>query len=171
VSYQSVKGAFDARPAGVSRPRYPLGAAGGKALQDLYWARLEKIRWPDGVVCPYCQVIALDRLPKKSAVPHHYNCQFCKKRFNAVSNTFLAGLKRTPDEMIFAFDAFLAHGRVNDFRAGLIDYKSNCTPRTATNLRKRVRDAWRGKYLQRPSTVTPSGTRLAWRVYPYPPTV
>jgi transposase-like protein len=48
---------------------------------------LERIRWPHGVVCPYCQTQAVGTVEGKSARAGLYQCKQCRKQFTVTVGT------------------------------------------------------------------------------------
>jgi transposase-like protein len=49
----------------------------------------ERIRWPDGPVCPHCGSVEAVKLQGKSTRPGLYKCHGCKEQFTATINTIL----------------------------------------------------------------------------------
>jgi DNA-directed RNA polymerase subunit RPC12/RpoP len=51
-------------------------------------AHFEKLRWPDGPVCPHCGTIGeATELQGKSTRPGLYKCRACQKPFTATMGT------------------------------------------------------------------------------------
>jgi transposase-like protein len=56
--------------------------------EDAARAHFEKLRWPDGPVCPHCGVIGeATELQGKSTRPGLYKCRACQKPFTATMGT------------------------------------------------------------------------------------
>src|ERR1700726_4068920 len=49
----------------------------------------ERIRWPNGPVCPHCGSVEAVKLQGKSTRPGLYKCHGCKEQFTATINTIL----------------------------------------------------------------------------------
>jgi len=58
---------------------------------------LERIRWPDGPVCPRCGAPGPYRIARRSKtknkVQHLYSCRNCKRQFSATVGTIFEGSK------------------------------------------------------------------------------
>jgi hypothetical protein len=56
--------------------------------EDAARAHFEKLRWPDGPVCPHCGVVdEATELKGKSTRPGLYKCRACQKPFTATMGT------------------------------------------------------------------------------------
>lgn len=52
---------------------------------------IERVRWPDGPVCPRCGVI--DRASRITTRPGRFTCLDCKRRYSITSGTAMHGAK------------------------------------------------------------------------------
>ncbi len=60
-----------------------------KLTEDQARKLFERVRWPDGPVCPHCGSVEALKLKGKTVRPGLYKCQGCKGQFTATVNTIL----------------------------------------------------------------------------------
>lgn len=64
---------------------------------------LEKIRWPDGPVCPHCGGMRIWKIRSKSARPGVYKCRECRMQFTVTVGTIMHSSKLSLQQWIMAF--------------------------------------------------------------------
>jgi transposase-like protein len=64
-------------------------AAVSKLTEDQARATFERIRWPDGPVCPHCGSVEATKLEGKAHRAGLYKCKGCTEQFTATVNTIL----------------------------------------------------------------------------------
>ena len=60
-----------------------------KLTEDQARDTFERIRWPNGPVCPHCGSVEATKLEGKSTRPGLYKCRDCEGQFTATINTIL----------------------------------------------------------------------------------
>lgn len=60
-----------------------------KLTEDQARETFERIRWPDGPVCPHCGSVEATKLEGKSTRPGLYKCRACEGQFTATVNTIM----------------------------------------------------------------------------------
>jgi hypothetical protein len=98
----------------------------------------------------------------------HYICKNCGEVFNALSNTFLEGWHRLPDELVFAIQAHHAKLPRRALQDGLSNYYRNCSDATAKSLRRALSAAW-GTYVMRSLVPVGNAHKFAFVIKAYPP--
>lgn len=67
-------------------------------------ALLERVRWPDGVVCPHCGVTGeATKLQGKATRPGVYKCKPCRKQFTVTVGTIFHRSHITLKQWVIAF--------------------------------------------------------------------
>lgn len=64
---------------------------------------LEKLRWPDGAVCPHCGSVNVRRLEGKSTRPGVHKCRDCRKQFTVTVGTIFERSHIPLRHWIYAF--------------------------------------------------------------------
>src|ERR1700719_1580114 len=60
-----------------------------KLTEDQARETFERIRWPNGPVCPHCGSVEATKLQGKAHRPGLYWCQGCEGQFTATVNTIM----------------------------------------------------------------------------------
>ena len=60
---------------------------------ELCYEEVRKIRWPNGVCCPFCKSSNIINRGKHNKLPYRqrYECKKCQKRFDDLTNTVFEG--------------------------------------------------------------------------------
>ena len=66
-----------------------IGQAVPELSEDEARAHMEKLLWPDGAVCPYCEGKNAYRMQGASIRPGLWRCRPCKRQFTVTVNTVL----------------------------------------------------------------------------------
>jgi transposase-like protein len=83
----------------------------GRLTEDEARAMLEKIRWPDGMVCPQCESKNVTRIKAKSNKVRDglIQCNSCRKQFTVTVGTVMQGSHITLRQWVQAFYSICSH--------------------------------------------------------------
>ena len=94
-------------------------------------------RWPDGVVCPFCD--SGDGVSeRKSRKPQPYNCRACRKDFSVKTGSIMHGSKLPLSTWAIAFYLFSTH--LKGVSSMKLHRDLNVTQKTAWHLAHRIRE-------------------------------
>ena len=118
----------------------PLPSIPLKHLERAEWERQEAIRvftqarWPDDVLCPYCQSGAIKRV----GAPLPYRCRDCRKYFSVLVGTFAHRSHIPEDLLLKAICLYIADRHISSMQ---LHRELMVTQDTAWHLRKKIRKA------------------------------
>jgi len=102
-------------------------------------ARLEKLRWPDGVECPRCNSKRIARRKNRTKARHQLQCKSCRYDFSVTSGTIFH------DSHLSLWKWFLAVYLIVESKKGIsanqLKRSLGVTYKTAWYLAHRIRDA------------------------------
>ena len=114
-------------------------------FQDADKAReyLERLRWPDGPICPHCGVIGDHyRLQGKSTAPGTLKCKDCRKKFSVILGTVFSDSKVPLNKWLAVVHLMCASKKA--ISAHQIHRMLGITYKTAWFMCHRVREAMKG---------------------------
>ena len=94
-------------------------------------------RWPDGVVCPFCDSSA-KVMERKNRRPQPWNCRACAKDFSVKTNTLMHGSKLPLSTWAIAYFLFSTH--LKGVSSMKLHRDLNVTQKTAWHLAHRIRE-------------------------------
>src|SRR4051794_12409810 len=109
--------------------------------EDQSREHLEKIRWPEGALCPHCQSKAVTKLAGKTTRPGLYKCKNkpCRKQFTVTVGTIFEDTHLTCKQWLIAFHLMCSSKK--GVSAHQLHRELGCTYKTAWHLAHRVRYA------------------------------
>ena len=99
-------------------------------------------RWPDGVVCPFCDSPAKVKV-RKNRKPQPYNCRACEKDFSIKTGTLMHGSKLSLSSWAIAYFLFSTH--LKGVSSMKLHRDLGVTPKTAWHLAHRIRETLNGQ--------------------------
>ena len=95
-------------------------------------------RWPDGVVCPFCQSSNVAARPSRKPAP--FRCRSCRKDFSVKTGTIMEGSKLSLGTWLFAM--YLMSTSLRGVSSMKLHRDLGVTQKTAWFLEHRIRKAW-----------------------------
>ena len=134
-----------------------LGSSGGYVDEEMARELLEKVRWPDGPICPHCVVVGGHYRvnPKKGSRspvrPGVWKCRDCRRQFTVTVGTVFQGSKIPLSKWVTAI--YLMSDSANGLNAHQLHTRLGLTYKSARLLVKRLGSGMRqgalGKKLSR----------------------
>lgn len=100
---------------------------------------LERIRWPNGAVCPHCGSVEVRRLQGKSTRPGVHKCRDCQRQFTVTVNTIFHRSKIPLADWVYAFARMCASKK--GVSALQLSRELGLTYKTAWHMAHRIRHA------------------------------
>lgn len=116
---------------------------------------LERLRWPNGPVCPHCHHdrayflkprTGLASRPTRTGAPTQrrvWKCAKCRKQFSVTTGTIFHGSKVSLQTWLFVFFEMCANK--NGLAAREVERKYDVSPKTAWFMTQRIREAMKNK--------------------------
>ena len=95
-------------------------------------------RWPDGVVCPFCQGKNIQERPTRK--PQPYRCRDCRKDFSVTVGTLLHHFHIPLNKWAIAF--YLYSTNLKGVSSMKLHRDLGITQRSAWYMAHRIREAW-----------------------------
>lgn len=110
---------------------------------------LEKLQWPDGVICPKCHASDVYLIVPKNGISRKatngtmtqrrvWNCKFCRRQFSAISQRMMHGTKVAVRTWVLIMLDMIA--AKNGISAREVERKYGVCPRTAWFICHRIRE-------------------------------
>ena len=96
-------------------------------------------RWPDGVICPFCDV-SEGVVERKNRKPQPYHCKVCRKDFSVKTGTLMHGSKLPLGTWAMAY--FLFTTNLKGVSSMKLHRDLAVTQKTAWHLAHRIRETW-----------------------------
>ena len=100
------------------------------------------IRWPDGVICPFCNSKDGVR-ERENRKPQPYHCRTCRKYFSVKTGTLMHGSKLSLGTWAVAYFLFTTH--LKGLSSMKLHRDLGVTQKTAWHLAHRIREVWQEK--------------------------
>ena len=94
-------------------------------------------RWPDGVICPFCDSSS-KVMERKNRKPQPWNCRACEKDFSVKTSTLMHGSKLPLSTWAIAY--FLFSTNLKGVSSMKLHRDLNVTQKTAWHLAHRIRE-------------------------------
>jgi transposase-like protein len=115
---------------------------------------MERLRWPDGPICPHCGnkgayfLKPANGLSRATRTGSHsqrrvWKCSKCRKQFSVTTGTIFHGSKVSLQTWLFVFFEMCANK--NGLAAREVERKYGVSPKTAWFMTQRIREAMRKK--------------------------
>ena len=101
-------------------------------------AWIAKIRWPDGVRCPYCKSDHVQEKTKHPTMP--YRCRSCRKFFSVRTGTAMQHSKLGPQVWVLA--TYLLSTGIKGTASMKLHRDLGITQKSAWHLAHRIRESW-----------------------------
>jgi transposase-like protein len=135
------------------------GAFSWLADEECAQRYLEKIRWPDGIVCPHCACKGrVGRLNGGSTRLGTYKCYACRKSFSITHGTIFSASHVPVHKWLQAI--YLTEGGANPIRPHHLHRILNVSFKTAASMVRRLADAGASNRALEPSEIRPAPSPL-----------
>ena len=114
----------------------------GSISEDECLAHLERLRWPEGLICLRCRgqrIFRIEALGKSGKTRRIYRCGSCEYQFSSLVGTIFEG-SHLP--LVAWFTAIWMLGLDSDTPAKTLQHEFGISYETAWTLKKRVVAAW-----------------------------
>ena len=99
-------------------------------------------RWPDGVVCPFCDD-SVSVTERKNRKPQPYHCKACRKDFSIKTNTLMHNSPLSLGTWALAY--FLLSTNLKGVSSMKLHRDLGITQKSAWHLAHRIRETWAGQ--------------------------
>ena len=108
---------------------------------DTARAWIERIRWPEGPVCPHCGSVHVQHPVKHKTMTHR--CRSCRKWFSVRTGTAMQSSKLGYQVWVLA--VYLLNTGLKGQASMKLHRDLGVTQKTAWHLAHRIREAWDGQ--------------------------